>query len=86
MKEGVIFWIQACFNHSVLLAISGRLQPGRGLLGHYNTHVALSHKRKVAPWPQAVILLDISLLKTWASSRAKQAVDTRRGAVSLSGA
>lgn len=40
----VAFWIQVGFTHSILLAASGRLQPGRGLLWHYNTHVALPLK------------------------------------------
>lgn len=85
VKEGVTFSIQAGFTHSILLATSGRLQPAIVLLGHYNTLVALPRKRTVAPWPQAVILLGISLLKTWSSSCAKQAVDTQRGAASLLG-
>lgn len=48
-----------------------------------NTHIALSRKRTAALWPQAIILLGISVLKTLASSCAKQAADAQLGAASL---
>lgn len=76
--EDATFWIQAGFTHLELLVTPGRLQPGRGLLGRYS-------RRTVSPWPQEVILLDISLLKTWASSSVKQDVDTQRSAAGLPG-
>lgn len=73
------FWKQMPgFNHSILRVTSGRLQSGRGLLGHDNTHPALPCRRTVAPWLQVVILLLPSLYSKLGQAAAKQAVDTQR--------